>query len=616
MPIHLLPDHLINQIAAGEVVERPASVLKEVLENAMDAGSTAVDVQLEQGGVRRIRVADDGSGIPKDELPLALERHATSKIASLDDLERVGTMGFRGEALAAIAAVSRMSITSRADAEPHAWRIDADPRELAPAALNHGTVVDVADLYFNTPARRKFLKSEGTEFAHCDDVFRRVALARPDVALQLTHNGRVSLRLPSGRREARVRALLGDDFLAASRSIEAESGLLRLTGFASLPAYSRSSRDAQFFYVNGRFVRDKLVTHAIREAYADILHGSRHPAYVLFLELDPFGVDVNVHPAKIEVRFRDSRAVHQFVYHALNRALAASGAGAGAIGSPEEGTDRGTADPSPTETSPRAGAYPAPGHPALPPQQGRLAMEPASRAYFDFAASARPEPAPGFVATAFAPRAGAAASTGPSPVALPTGDLAPPLGYALGQLHGVYILAQNESGLILVDMHAAHERILYERLKTVLDGTPGVQRLLIPAVFGVGAKDMASAEEHAELLERMGFEIGPAGPQELAVRSVPALLAAAPVSELVRALLSELRDYPATEVITARRNELLATMACHGAVRANRNLTIPEMNALLREMEATERADQCNHGRPTWTALSMTELDKLFLRGR
>jgi DNA mismatch repair protein MutL len=618
MPIHLLPDHLINQIAAGEVVERPASVLKEVLENAMDAGSTAVEVQLEQGGVRRIRVADDGCGIPKDELPLALERHATSKIASLDDLERVGTMGFRGEALAAIAAVSRMSITSRADGAPHAWRIDADPRELAPAALNHGSVVDVADLYFNTPARRKFLKSEGTEFAHCDDVFRRVALARPDVALQLSHNGRVSHRLPSGTREARVRALLGDDFLASARAVEAESGLLRVHGFASLPAYSRSNRDAQFFYVNGRFVRDKLVTHAIREAYADILHGSRHPAYVLFLELDPFGVDVNVHPAKIEVRFRDSRAVHQFVYHALQRTLAASGAGAGvAAGGPSAGS---ADDPAP---APATSASPYPHAPQ--PYQSRLAMEPVTRAYYDFAASARPEPvagesmpgrSDGFVPTAFAPRPAPSSPPPGTAPAMPAGDLAPPLGYALAQLHGVYILAQNEGGLILVDMHAAHERILYERLKTLLDGTPGVQRLLIPAVFGVGQKDMLTAEEHGELLERMGFEIGPAGPQELAVRSVPALLASAPVSELVRALLAELRDFPSTEVITARRNELLATMACHGAVRANRSLTLPEMNALLREMEATDRADQCNHGRPTWTALSMADLDRLFLRGR
>ncbi|HMU31676.1 MAG TPA: DNA mismatch repair endonuclease MutL [Nitrospira sp.] len=606
MPIQVLPDHLINQIAAGEVVERPASVLKEVLENALDAGATALDVQLDQGGVRRIRVADDGGGIPKDELPLALERHATSKIASLDDLERVGTMGFRGEALAAIAAVSRLSVTSRADGAPHAWRIDAHPRELAPAALNHGTVVDVADLYFNTPARRKFLKSEGTEFAHCDDVFRRVALARPDVALQLTHNGRVGLRLPAGPREARVRALLGDDFLAAARAVEAASGLLRLHGYASLPAYARSSRDAQFFYVNGRFVRDKLIAHAIREAYADILHGSRHPAFVLFLELDPFGVDVNVHPAKTEVRFRDARAVHQFVFHALTRALSASGAAQ--TGEP----DRDGAGITPRPVPSHAGGAPY----APAPQQGRLAMEPVSRAYFDFAAAARPAgPAP--VGASPGVSAGAVGNGPETPHApLPASDLAPPLGYALAQLHGVYILAQNEAGLILVDMHAAHERILYERLKTLLDGTPGVQRLLIPAVFGVGAQDMASAEEHAELLARMGFEIGPAGPQELAVRSIPALLAAAPVGELVRALLAELRDFPASEVVTARRNELLATMACHGAVRAHRSLTLPEMNALLREMEATERADQCNHGRPTWTSLSMAELDRLFLRGR
>ena len=422
--------------------------------------------------------------------------------------------------------------------------------------------------------------------------------------MQLSHNGRVSQRLPSGTREARVRALLGDDFLAAARSVEAESGLLRVHGFASLPAYSRSNRDAQFFYVNGRFVRDKLVTHAIREAYADILHGSRHPAYVLFLELDPFGVDVNVHPAKIEVRFRDSRAVHQFVYHALQRTLAASGAGAGTPSGIPSG-----APPAAETARPAPSGYSA----APPPYQSRLAMEPAARAYYDFAAAARPEDTPR--AEPFATASPLQAPARPAPP-LPSGDLAPPLGYALAQLHGVYILAQNEAGLILVDMHAAHERILYERLKTVLDGTPGVQRLLIPAVFGVGPRDMLSAEEHAALLERMGFEIAPAGPQELAVRSVPALLANAPVSELLRALLAELRDFPSTEVITTRRNELLATMACHGAVRANRSLTVPEMNALLRDMEATERADQCNHGRPTWTALSMADLDKLFLRGR
>ncbi|WP_345792345.1 DNA mismatch repair endonuclease MutL [Thauera sp. JM12B12] len=619
--IHRLSDLLVNQIAAGEVVERPASVLKEVLENAVDAGARAIEVQLEQGGVRRIRVADDGCGIARDELALALERHATSKIATLDDLEQVGTMGFRGEALAAIAAVARTSITSRAQGASHAWRIEAGG-EPSPAALNQGTVVDVADLYYNTPARRKFLKTEGTEYAHCDDMFRRVALARPDIGLQLAHNGRVIHRLPPSAPAARVAALMGDDFLQHAREVQADAGVLRLAGFASLPAYSRASRDAQYFFVNGRFVRDKLLTHAVREAYADILHGSRHPAYVLFLELDPAGVDVNVHPAKIEVRFREARAVHQFVFHALRRTLAESGAGRPDTAAPAaHATDSASPPPPPPawaeaasaaqHTRPSAGAW----HGA-PPQQARLAMEPASRAYLEFAASATRADAGGSAALATV-TTGSTRVPGAWPATGATGDGAPPpLGFALAQLHGVYILAQNASGLVLVDMHAAHERILYEKLKTVLDGRPAVQRLLIPAVFSVSAKDMAAAAECTEVLAGMGFEVGAAGPQELAVRSVPALLASAPVAELMRQLLQELRDYPATEVVTARRNALLATMACHGAVRANRQLTLPEMNALLRDMEATERADQCNHGRPTWTQFTMAELDRFFMRGQ
>ncbi len=602
--IHRLPDLLVNQIAAGEVVERPASVLKEVLENAVDAGARAIEVQLEQGGVRRIRVADDGGGIARDDLALALERHATSKIASLEDLERVGTMGFRGEALAAIAAVARTSISSRAEGAAHAWRIEGADRSLAPAALNHGTVVDVADLYYNTPARRKFLKTEATEYAHCDEMFRRVALARPDIGMQLAHNGRVVHRLAPAAPIARVGALMGDDFLQHAREVEAEGGILRLAGFASLPAYSRSSRDAQYFFVNGRFVRDKLLTHAVREAYADILHGSRHPAYVLFLELDPAGVDVNVHPAKIEVRFREARAVHQFVYHAVKRTLAESGAGrAGAEGAGAMAAGSAALARPEVAGAASAGA-PARQWPPAAPQQGRLAMDSASRAYFDFATSARPAAA----ATASADM--------PAPTPLAAGADAPPLGFAIAQLHGVYVLAQNAAGLVLVDMHAAHERILYEKLKTVLDGTPSVQRLLIPAVFSVSARDMAAADECAEVLAGMGFDVAPAGPQELAVRSVPALLAGAPVAELMRQLLEELREYPASEVVTARRNALLGTMACHGAVRANRQLTVPEMNALLRDMEATERADQCNHGRPTWTQLTMSDLDRFFMRGR
>ncbi|EPZ16873.1 DNA mismatch repair protein MutL [Thauera terpenica 58Eu] len=619
--IHRLSDLLVNQIAAGEVVERPASVLKEVLENAVDAGARAIEVQLEQGGVRRIRVADDGCGIARDELALALERHATSKISTLDDLEHVGTMGFRGEALAAIAAVARTSITSRATGASHAWCIDGSERSLSPAALNQGTVVDVADLYYNTPARRKFLKTEATEYAHCDDMFRRIALSHPDVGMQLSHNGRVIHRLPPSTPAARVAALMGDDFLQQAREVSAVGGILSLSGFASLPAYSRASRDAQFFFVNGRYVRDKLLTHAVRQAYTDILHGNRHPAYVLFLELDPAGVDVNVHPAKIEVRFRESRAVHQFVFHAIRRVLAESGAGrtepqtspspsathaqGAGFGVAANTTHAASANTPSSEQQSHAGARP---WPQSMPQQGRLAMDSASRAYLDFAASAHTP------VTGSDNKVATAPSTTPATVT--DHDGTPPLGFALAQLHGVYILAQNRTGLVLVDMHAAHERILYEKLKTVLDGRPSVQRLLIPAVFSVSAKDMAAAEECTEVLSAMGFELAPAGPQELAVRSVPALLANAPIAELMRKLLEELREYPASEVVTARRNELLATMACHGAVRANRQLTLPEMNALLRDMEATERADQCNHGRPTWTQFSMHELDRFFMRGQ
>ncbi|MDY0071597.1 MAG: DNA mismatch repair endonuclease MutL [Thauera sp.] len=639
--INRLPDLLVNQIAAGEVVERPASVLKEVLENAVDAGARSIEVQLEEGGVRRIRVSDDGCGIERDELALALERHATSKIASLDDLEQVATMGFRGEALAAIAAVTRTTLTSRARGSSHAWQIEGSSSDPVPAALNEGTVIDVGDLYYNTPARRKFLKRETTEYAHCDEVFRRVALAHPEIAFQLSHNGRVLQRLPAGSITARIAALMGDDFARHARAVDAPGEVLALSGHAALPAYARTNRDAQYFFVNGRFVRDKLLTHAIREAYTDILHGNRHPAYVLFLTLPPADVDVNVHPAKIEVRFREARAVHQFVYHALKRTLASSGAGSHSqTPSPQTPTNTAhapgignTSAPSPSarqQELPGAGTFARSSvqssvpssfqssdqpfsrsagsfRPPTPPAD-RLAMDSQSRNYYDFAASARPAvPSP---------------AASPLPAASPTTDSSapatslPPLGFALAQLHGIYILAQNTAGLVLVDMHAAHERILYERLKTVVDGRPTVQQLLIPAVFTASSKEMACIDEHADTLLAMGFELGASGPNSIAVRSVPSLLAQAPVSELVRQLLHELAEYPATEVITARRNELLATMACHGAVRANRQLSLAEMNALLRDMEITERADQCNHGRPTWTQLSLAELDRFFMRGQ
>ena len=619
--IHLLPDLLISQIAAGEVVERPASVLKELLENALDAGSTSIHIQLEEGGVKLIRVSDDGSGIARDELALALTRHATSKIASLDDLERVATLGFRGEALASVAAVARVTLTSREAGSgarsAHAWRLNAGPGAAPePAALAAGTLVEVRDLYYNTPARRKFLKSEATEFAHCAEAVKRIALAHPDVAFTLAHKGRVSLHFPNGDARQRAGAILGDDFLAGSRALDtgtigasagqAENGQggqvktgeagehsgrgLRVIGHCALPEHSRARNDAQYCYVNGRFVRDKLLSHALREAYQDLLHGSRFPAYCIFLEVDPSSVDVNVHPAKTEVRFRDGRAVHQFVFHAVQRALSASLASQTAASSaPAENAAR----PSFAHWAPR--------------QESLRVGEPATAAYLAFAhsASSTPSSSGSFTALPAAPE--------PAPKSGET----PPLGYALAQLHGVYILAQNAQGLIVVDMHAAHERILYEKLKNALDARQvATQALLIPAIFNADALDVAAAEEHLEALHELGFELAPIGPAQLAVRAVPALLQAADPADLARSLLAELREHGITQLMAARRNELLATMACHGAVRARRLLSIPEMNALLRQMEETERADQCNHGRPTWTQVSMGELDRLFQRGR
>ena len=597
--ILLLPDLLISQIAAGEVVERPASVLKELLENALDAGSTAIQIQLEEGGVKLIRISDDGCGIEQQQLALALTRHATSKIASLDDLERVATLGFRGEALASVAAVARLTLTSRARDSAHAWRLIAETGAAPqPAALASGTVVEMRDLYYNTPARRKFLKSEATEFAHCADAIKRIALAHPAVAFTVTHNGRASLHF--GRSDARTRAgaILGDEFLAQSRAIDTGLGPgIRVFGHCALPAHSRARSDAQYCYVNGRFVRDKLLSHALREAYQDLLHGSRFPAYCVFLEIDPSSVDVNVHPAKTEVRFRDSRAVHQFVFHAVQRTLAASQARS-ALDSPAANAGETAFAAAPAERPSFASASrPAFGNWVPRQQQSLTASEPATAAYLAFAGAAQSPPA-----DALPPSA--------------PGDAAP-LGYALAQLHGIYVLAQNAQGLIVVDMHAAHERIVYEKLKAALDTRQvATQALLIPAVFSADALDVAAAEEHAPTLAELGFDVAPMGPAQLAVRAVPALLQAADPAALARALLGELREHGSTQLMTARRNELLATMACHGAVRARRQLSIPEMNALLRQMEETERADQCNHGRPTWTQVSLADLDRLFLRGR
>ena len=621
-----LPDLLISQIAAGEVVERPASVLKELLENSLDAGSKAIQVHLEEGGIKLIRITDDGCGIARDELALALTRHATSKITSLDDLERVATLGFRGEALASVASVARLTLTSRERGAGHAWKLRGETgAEPEPAALMAGTVVEMRDLYYNTPARRKFLKSESTEFAHCADAVRRLVLTRPDVAVSLNHNGRALFQLAPADRARRIADILGDDFVGAARMVDAQSGPISLAGFAIDPTRAGETKDGQYVFVNGRFVRDKVIGHALREAYRDVLHGSRQPAVCLFLEIDPGLVDVNVHPAKTEVRFRDSRAVHQFVFHAIQRTLAAPVQADTTVALIERDTPAAPARPNIAPA-----AY-------TPPHQHSLGVaEPAAAAYLAFARAAqqrdRPQggsgPVPQFQAFPAVDRGegndtpSATALSEPPPQ---TGSLAQerpadtgaPLGYALAQLHGIYILAQNARGLILVDMHAAHERILYEKLKTAFDERQvATQNLLIPAVFSADALDIAAVEEHAEALADIGFTITPLGPNQLGVRAVPALLQAGDPAALARALIADLREHGISQLITARRNELLATMACHGAVRARRQLAVPEMNALLRQMEETERAGQCNHGRPTWTELTLDQLDKLFLRGQ
>jgi DNA mismatch repair protein MutL len=572
--IRVLPELLVSQIAAGEVVERPASVLKELLENSLDAGARAVTVALDEGGVKRVQVEDDGEGIAREDLPLALARHATSKIGSLEDLEGVATMGFRGEALASIASVSRLSITTRTRELAHGCALQAEGStlgEIHPAARAPGTTIAVEDLYFNTPARRKFLRTEPTEFGHCDEVFRRIALAQPSVALTLKHNGRVSRHLRGQALAERVSAVLGAELVEASVPVDAQSGSLRLFGLAGTPQSARARADTQYFFVNGRFVRDRLLGHAARQAYAELLHGDRQPAYVLFLEIDPRGVDVNVHPAKIEVRFRDSRAIHQFVLHALQRVLSPSAANAPvAYAAVSAGGPR------------RENVF-----------QGSFSLQQKAAAYQSFMAVSEPK---------------SISNENPE---------THPLGYALAQLHGIYILAQNEAGLVLVDMHAAHERIVMEKLKKNLDaGAVQRQSLLVPALFRAEALDIAVAEENRAALERLGLELTVAGPGELAVRAAPALLAGGDIPGLARNVLGEIREFGASQVLSARQNELLATMACHAAVRANRMLSSAEMNALLREMEQTERSGSCNHGRPTWYQLTLGDLDKLFLRGR
>ena len=616
--IQRLSPRLANQIAAGEVVERPSSVAKELLENCLDAGATRIEIEVEQGGVKLLRIRDNGSGIAQDQLPLALERHATSKIAELADLEGVASLGFRGEALASISSVSRLTLTSRTTEAEQAWQVQVEGRDMQPrvqpAAHPVGTTVEVCDLFFNTPARRKFLRTEKTEFDHLQDVVKRMALARFDVGFSLRHNGKTVVQLQPATTEAeqarRVAQVCGSEFLEQALPINQERNGLRLWGWVGLPTFSRSQADLQHFYVNQRIVKDRLVSHAVRQAYRDVMYGSRHPAFVLFLELDPTTVDVNVHPTKHEVRFRENRSVHDFLYSTLYRSL---GDVRPADQLPEQPQEASAAsEPPAVEVEPLAKTYGAQTEmglanqaslqPSFNPQRSWQSREPArgqspeafAKAYQAFVAPFEGEVQEGESST----------------------DI-PPLGYAIAQLKGVFILAENAHGMVVVDMHAAHERIMYERLKQAM-ASEGLraQPLLVPEVVALSEREVDCAEEHHLWFAKLGFEVQRLGAESLAIRQIPALLKQADAQDLLRDVLADLLEFGTSDRIQAHLNELLGTMACHGAVRANRRLTLPEMNALLRDMERTERSGQCNHGRPTWTQMTMDELDKLFLRGR
>lgn len=608
MPIRQLPAHLINQIAAGEVVERPASVVKELLENALDAGATRIGIDIEQGGTKRIRIRDNGCGIPRAELPLALSRHATSKIASLDDLEQVRTLGFRGEALPSIASVSRLTLSSRQTNADQAWELFGDGQEIfsepTPTAHAIGTTVDVTDLFFNTPARRKFLKSEKTEFGHIEDIVRKIVLSRFDTGFELNHNQKNVLqsRAATDRQgaERRIADICGRHFTEQSLYLDYEAAGLRLWGWVGLPTFSRSQADLQYFYVNGRNVRDRLITHAVKQAYQDVMYHGRHPAFVLFLELNPQLVDANAHPTKQEVRFREGRLVHDFLFRTLHQAIAAI----------RPGDEADAPTKLPTHTFPATLSN-------IPPQEAE-AQGPTTRPYrpvYQMQHQQRLQmPVREQMATyqqLYQPVAQAHTETDPPPTDIP------PLGYALAQLHGVYILAQNAAGLVVVDMHAAHERITYEHLKqSMAEDAIRSQPLLVPINLNVSKKEADYAEQHADDFHTLGFELGRMGMEKLTIRAVPSLLKDGDNEALVRDVLADLMAHGTSNRIQNAMNEILATMACHGSVRANRHLSIPEMNALLRDMERTERSGQCNHGRPTWTQLGMDHIDKLFLRGR
>lgn len=604
MPIRQLPDHLINQIAAGEVVERPASVVKELLENALDAGATRIAIDIEQGGLKRIRIRDNGCGIPKDELALALSRHATSKIATLEDLEQVRSLGFRGEALPSIASVASLTLHSRHCAADQGWQLTGNgrdkPSQPEPTPHPIGTTVDVQDLFFNVPARRKFLKSEKTEFGHIEETVRRIALSRFDVAFELNHNQKQILHLrPVASPDAggqRLAELCGTPMLANSVFLDHSTADLRLWGWIGLPSFSRSQADLQYCYVNGRYIRDKLIGHAVKQAYQDVLYHGRHPAFVLFLELDPRSVDVNAHPTKQEVRFREARLVHDFVFRTLHQALADI-----------RPTTTATPSPAPTgQLPPPAGTAPynpVPfSYPAATQASLTMPIREATSVYQELI-KPLPESAPNIPAAAATPDA--------------DDNPLPPLGFALAQLHGIYILAQNAAGLVLVDMHAAHERITYEHLKRSLaEDMVRSQPLLLPITLQVSKQEADTAEQHQASLQQLGFEVGRLGSDKLVIRAIPSLLKDSDPAALVRDVLADLHTHGSSQRIQAALHAILATMACHGAVRAHRQLSLAEMNALLRDMERTERSGQCNHGRPTWTQLTLAQLDKLFLRGR
>ncbi len=607
--IHLLSPRLANQIAAGEVVERPASVVKELLENSLDAGATRLEVDVEQAGIKLIRIRDDGDGIEKDDLPLALSRHATSKIHELEDLEAVASLGFRGEALASISSVSRLTLTSRRVASEHAWQVQTEGRDmsaqLSPAAHPQGTTVEMRDLFFNTPARRKFLKTENTEFKHLEEVVKRLALSRFDVAFQLKNNGRIIHQLKpalqKSEQERRVASVCGPAFVEQSLHVDmhAEASGLSLKGWIGLPTFSRSQADLQYFFVNGRMIRDKLVTHAVRQAYADVLFHGRHPAYVLYLELDPSLVDVNVHPTKHEVRFREGRLVHDFIFRSIHRVIGDVRPDAASVPALQVLAS----DAAPVEQQFNQQYMPLHQAREVTGVSEQLASYGQLHQNRSFSPSLSTS---GYAGLDSLPQT---SSEEISEV--------PPLGYATAQLHGIYIVAQNREGMVLVDMHAAHERIVYERLKQACE-TEGVrsQPLLVPVSVALSAREADAAEEFDSMFKKLGFELARMGEETVVIRQIPVTLAKANVEQLLRDVLSDMLMFGSSRRLEEHMNELLATMACHGAVRANRQLTIPEMNGLLRDMEATERSGQCNHGRPTWTQLSLTELDKLFMRGQ